>query len=272
MVDRDFLYENAPLIEVIAEIRWALQDVMAPSGVRIDPHFQAFAEDFRSAAAEKGFGFVERVVPENVPLEMVPYNVVFRYRKRQNQWPCMQIGPGVLTVNHVPPYKGWAEFEPHVASMIDMLLSTYPVPERYLHLNLLELRYIDGFQEKLRMTKPGPFIREHLQLHQDFPEAVLELCAGTLDDVEPSGVYRFPVREPANTTGSIQVGTGQANNEPAVLATFKLQLQDPKSIELDRGVLARWYSDAHKTVRNMFQGVTSDELKELMGPRKEIGG
>ena len=68
------------------------------------------------------------------------------------------------------------------------------------------------------------------------------------------------------------MGVGQANNEPAVLATFKLQLQDPKSIELDRGALGRWYSGAHKTVRKMFQGIASDELKELMGPRKEIGG
>lgn len=272
MQDKDFLYDNAPLVEVIAEIRWALQNVMAPSGVSIDPHFVAFAEDFRAAAANQGFGFVERVVPDNVPLEFVPHNVVFRYRKRQNQWPCLQIGPGVSTVNHVPPYDGWAEFEPHVSAMVDMLLSTYPVPNRYLNLTLIELRYIDGFRERHGMSKPGPFIREHLQLHQSFPDQLLAICDGSLDDVEPSGIYSFPVRIPKNSTGSIQVGMGQTQNEPAVIATFKLQRKEPSSIDLDRYSLSDWFNQAHGTLHTMFEALTSNQTKDLMGPKKAIGG
>lgn len=269
--ERDFLYENAPLIEVVAEARWELQKIMAPSGVRIDPHFSSFSEDFARLMAENGFGSVERVVPEAVPLELIPHHVVYRYRKRPNQWPCTQIGPGVISANHVPPYQGWEEFRSFLRNILQTLLSAYPVPDRYLKLNLLELRYIDGFKEQHGMLTPSRFIRENLQLQQGFPEALLALSSGGVDDVELSGTFRFPVRDPSGSQGSIQVDVGEVGSEPAVIATLRVRQVDHSDIKLDIEALCDWFDGAHGTVRGMFQSLTSDETKENMGPVTYIG-
>jgi uncharacterized protein (TIGR04255 family) len=209
IMERDFLYQNAPLVEVIAELRWALQNVMAPSGVSIDPHFSTFSDDFRAASVGLGFGFVERVVPETVPLELTPHVAVLRFRPRQNQWPCMQIGPGVLTANHVPPYAGWADFRSHVRRSIETLLAAYPNPQRYLNLNQLELRYINAFRGRHLMENPFLFVNEHLQLPHGIADGLLELCEGGVTAIDVSSTYGFPLKVLPGSSALIQLRSGQ---------------------------------------------------------------
>lgn len=271
MPEQDFLYENAPLIEVIAEIRWALQDVMGSSGIQIDPHFTAFSEDFEKAAAQLGFTHSEKLIPDNVPIEIVSNSVVHRYRKQPNEWPCMQIGPGVATANIVPPYQGWNEFRPHVQTMIDLLMRSYPLPERYLKINLLELRYIDGFRKIHGMVTPTTFARDNLQIRYELPQELLNLCDGGKEKIELQGTLKFPLAEPQNSVGSIQVGSGTAHNEPATMAVFRVRQHDVAPELIDANQLADWFDQAHSAVRGLFQAMLSDETKRLLGPKTAIG-
>ena len=271
MPEKDFLYDNAPLIEVIAEIRWALQNIMGSAGIQIDPHFTAFSEDFESAAKQLGFTHIEKLIPDNVPLEIVPKTVVFRYRNRPNLWPCMQIGPGVATANIVPPYQGWNEFRPHVRTMIDLLMRSYPLPERYLNIDRLELRYIDAFRKIHGMETPTIFVKNNLQIRYELPQELASICDGGQDKIELQGTFKFPLAEPQNAVGSVQVSTGTAHDEPATVAVFRVQQHDmaPELRGAER--LTEWFDQAHGTIRGLFQAMISDETRRLMGPKKAIG-
>ena len=47
------LYENPPLVEVIGELRWELQQIPSlPPEARIDPHFESFKQDLRDNKLE----------------------------------------------------------------------------------------------------------------------------------------------------------------------------------------------------------------------------
>ena len=62
-------YENAPLVEVIAEMHWDLRILDDATGTRIDPYYYLFQESFIEDAAHSGFKHIENVVPRLVPLE-----------------------------------------------------------------------------------------------------------------------------------------------------------------------------------------------------------
>jgi uncharacterized protein (TIGR04255 family) len=102
-VMKEFVYDKPPLIEVICEIRWRLQPLVSAPGTAIDPHFSSFSDDFTNMCKTSSFSLVERINPENVPVEFLAGHPIYRFRKQQNQWPLFQIGPGLLTVNDVPP-------------------------------------------------------------------------------------------------------------------------------------------------------------------------
>ena len=43
---RGFVYENAPLVEVVAEIRWQLKFLASAPNAKIDPYYELFRDDF----------------------------------------------------------------------------------------------------------------------------------------------------------------------------------------------------------------------------------
>jgi len=105
----DFVYKRAPLIEVIAEIHWNLKPLGSAPEAKIDPYFDLFKEAF-SEVIKDTLPFEERLVPIEIPVEFLSGQPHLRFRSKQGGWPLVQIGPGVMTINIVPPYNGWVEF------------------------------------------------------------------------------------------------------------------------------------------------------------------
>jgi uncharacterized protein (TIGR04255 family) len=159
----DFLYQNAPLIEVITELHWSLQPLIAIPNAAIDPHFAILSSKFTELARETGFVHVERLLPEQIPLEMMPHRAVFRFRRAAETWPLFQVGPGVFTANIVPPYQGWGDFRQSISSGLDLLLASYPLRPSYFRIEKLELRYIDGFTK--RHASPNTFRSYGISYH-----------------------------------------------------------------------------------------------------------
>lgn len=214
---KDFLYANAPLAEVIAEIHWKLDPIQAVPNAAIDPHYAGFESDFQAACAEKGFTNVERTVPDQVPREFLGHQVVRRYRKGPGVWPLFQTGPGILAMNIVPPYKGWQEFSPFVLEGIELLFLTYPIPERYLKIEKLHLRYIDAFTEDHGVTDRAEFVRSDLRMARELPAGVLHHAANTEEPVLQTAEATVSLTRPENSKGHIKIDTGHSGNRPAVI-------------------------------------------------------
>ena len=148
--------EKIPLIEIIVEIKWKLQE-LASLPARIDPHFEEFFKDFGNAVAQQGFNFFERLVPDEIPREFTAGQPLFRFRKKADGYPLFQIGYGLLTVNTAPtttePYTGWESFIETIKLATKTLFASYPVADKYLKIDHLELKYINAFDKDFGYEK-----------------------------------------------------------------------------------------------------------------------
>ena len=165
---RDFVYENPPLIEVIVEVHWEMQRLPSMDGA-IDPFYFDFVDKFRIAVKKKGFIFEEDITPPGVPIEFLGNQPVKRFRRKEKTWPLFQIGPGVMTVNIIPPYQGWEAFIPSIRDGLNALFNTHKGLKKSVKINRLVLRYINGFDKKFGMNHMGIFVDKKLNLSVPIP-------------------------------------------------------------------------------------------------------
>jgi uncharacterized protein (TIGR04255 family) len=264
----DYVYQNPPLIEVILEFHWELQTLGAiPDGL-FDPHFQAFREEFTARMKRLGFSQIEELVPHEVPLELLGHKVTARFRSGPNAWPVYQIGPGVLTVNIVPPYDGWAAFVPIVRDGIGALWESYPIPDRYLKFAGMELRYLDAFTAAHGMDRPSTFIRDDLALSIPIPQ-VITRAATSKDDIEQGGEISVPLAAVKHTRGHIKFGRGTFANKPATIVQFSARAGKSYGVKSPDDVIT-WANQAHDVIRGWFEACVSDRVKLKFGEKKRI--
>lgn len=88
---------NAPLQEVIFEIRWDLNINLA-SNREFDEGF-AIALGTLATLLKNDFPHVVRKIPDDFPADLLNYSTIYQFWKGENIWPVLQLGPGIFTVN-----------------------------------------------------------------------------------------------------------------------------------------------------------------------------
>jgi uncharacterized protein (TIGR04255 family) len=143
----DIRLPNAPLVEAVFELRWALP---GPSGTpwHIDPGFLPMRELFTKNVARLGFIEMRDIVG---PQDVLVGNAIARryYLAKDRDFPLMQMGPGMFASNQSAEYD-WPSFKRQVLNGTRAVLASYPpLPNFPLTPNYLELRYIDAFDAGL---------------------------------------------------------------------------------------------------------------------------
>src|SRR5690242_9194487 len=150
-------FRQPPLVEIVAEFRWDIGGVQAvpeqfagaplpvADGTAHEIHFMTFG----SKAAARGFGLFERVIPTGFPL--LAGQPTFRYRNTTavEGAPVFQLGPGVFTVNLVPPYQSWASFVPYIDLGLGLLFDSRSPEQQQVPFSEVRLRYFDAFGDNL---------------------------------------------------------------------------------------------------------------------------
>lgn len=134
------ILENKPLIEAIFELKWSLQQVS--SGPSIDPHYKLLIGRMYDRLSNE-YPFPERLPTATMPDEIAGYVVQHRFRKGKDEWPLVQIGPGIVTVNDTEKYT-WEDFKKRIDKVLAVLFKVYPDAENNLKIDSLLLRYIDA--------------------------------------------------------------------------------------------------------------------------------
>ena len=267
---QDFRYANPPLVEVVAEVHWAIKSLDSSPGLAIDPHFDAFHPAFATHIKEHGYAVHEQLRPDAAPMEFFGHQVTSRYRAKDGSWPCVQIGPGVLTVNMVPPYDGWKSFRANVEVALDVLYRAYPIAERYLTIETIQLRYIDAFSSKhLYDGHFGRFIREHLQISLSVPPEIT-VHASDVDDVVALVDLRLPLKAPVGGVGVIKIGPGNVNQQSVVVAQISVAVAPPRKAPQESQGILRWMDESHNVVRGWFANIVSKELERSFGERISV--
>jgi hypothetical protein len=139
---------KAPLVEVVFELRWMLQE--GPSGAPVlqsDPGLLPLLNGFATRATKAGF---KASIEMSHPLQTGPYGVVRRFFRRSDEpFPILQVGPGIFASNEGPDYD-WKSFKAQGLKGLRDLLDSYPKLEFFpLRPKSLELRYIDVFSKEV---------------------------------------------------------------------------------------------------------------------------
>src|SRR3972149_2871311 len=132
--------KNKPLVEAILEMKWSLQ---GPPNMQVDPHYKILLGRLFDRLSSE-YKTHQALSTASIPDEMAGYMVQHQFRIRENDWPLVQVGPGIITLNETTAYT-WNDFGNRARKVVSELYSAYPDKES-LRVNNLLLRYINAIE------------------------------------------------------------------------------------------------------------------------------
>lgn len=260
--------QNAPLVELIAEIRWrGALEVMYPFGegpalVTNAKALEEFYTRFGSHPNVMEFSQHERLVPVEAPAFM--HQSVYRFKKLNDEACMYHVGPGVFSTNAIPPYQSWDKFAPVIKRGIEALLAARLEAESDQPFMAVSLRYIDLFGHELIDGKSSAeFIRDILGLRVAIPEALTEHCSNERD-IKPFLQLQIPLKDAVIM--SLSVGEGVAVNRPGVIMDTSITTTVETSASIEAVMQA--LNNAHVILDSSFRKLI-EPIKHLMPAKGE---
>lgn len=248
--------ENAPLVEIIAEMRWD----SAPSaethiGMGLGPTLisntsaiEGFFMRMGAAAQALSHSETERLVPGGFPIIM--HQPIYRFRRSEAGQPqtLYQVGPGLFSANAVPPYESWNSFRPIVRAGVEALLKNRNADEATSPFNAMSLRYIDAFtSHHTQGMDVGRFITEILGIQVSVPSALSRHIRPD-STIKPMIQLHIPMND--GLVMSVGIGEGMVNSQPAIMmdTSVSTTLQVPATVEAAMAV----FELAHEAIDASF--------------------
>lgn len=257
----DITLSNPPLTEAWLELRWALRSIDPPLIMK-DPHFDSAWVNFYSRIHSR-FPTLESVNSE-LPDQVVPYQIRYRFRPEERKWPVLQIGPGVATLNYVDDYD-WKVFSKDALYLRSHLIQAYGSSNlKFTHI-FLRYRNIEPFNPLTNDVRE--FLRDKLNLHFDLPTP-----KGVGDDkVLPYPLEirtEFRINEP-KVTAALHLATAERRNidqkskEHVVLWELTVSSRTPSVPQIKNAAkFSNWLDDAHGIVHEWFFSLIDGQLWE----------
>jgi uncharacterized protein (TIGR04255 family) len=235
---------NAPLLEVIFEIKW---DITSKTDI-VD--FQYLHGDLYSNLKSK-YSHRENLLPPEVPLDIVKGNPVFRFREKQGSYPLVQIGPGLISLNTIDEKYFWNQFRDESNEVLRVLNEIYP---KYSELNLSPaLTYLDFFEYDKNKETPLEFINSNFQL--SLKDNFMSKTDSTMNDV--NFTFNYEVDE---KIVSLNLRNGKINNDKEGLVLQTKVFGKKRKYNTEK--LQEWLDSAHDLSSNMFKSLTNGKLYE----------
>lgn len=216
-------FPNAPLVELMVEVQWhhpaqvdddqAGQD-QASDRLR-DEEFAGLYEEISRGLAREGHTRSERLIPRGMQVDL--HSPLYRYTDSGNDAGKIvyQVGPGIFSINAVPPYKSWEDFRPAVVSGLRVLFDSLAVSGSPSEASSLELRYIDAFRDEfLEGATRQEFLAKTLGFGITLPEALARQLASNYD---PKFFLQFTAPLISGGDFSIRAGEAIVRNDKAVV-------------------------------------------------------
>jgi uncharacterized protein (TIGR04255 family) len=246
--------KNKPLIEAIFEVKWALRDIK--EGSLLDPHYKILVGSLFSKMKSE-YPFHEMLPAASIPDNIAGHIIQHRFRKGEKQWPLIQIGPGILTVNDTESYI-WEEFEQKVIQAVNALFEVYPEPEA-LKINSLLLRYIDAVEFDFASGNIFDFLADKMKTIIQ-PHSGLFGATG-VDSVPLSFDWRFSFTC-AKPEGVIHLRfiRGKKENVDSLIWETMVQSSKEQILQMPSRI-SDWLNGAHTLTDDWFFKLIEGELE-----------
>ncbi|MBA7668836.1 hypothetical protein ES703_76953 [subsurface metagenome] len=244
--------KNPPVLEALFELKWRLQD----KPFRTDPHYKILIGSMYDKLKSE-YPFHEQLPASSIPDELVGYVIQHRFRKDQNQWPLIQLGPGIIVLNDTQKYS-WSDFSDRISKMLEALFASYPDADKNLDFNSSLLRYINAIPFNYDEKNIFQFVKERLKVTVDVVDKLFE---DTGVNSSPSGInlgFTFPSNKPPGSI-RLQFNRGKIKDSDALIWETYVQSLDketPKNIDTALG----WADTAHILSEDWFFKLVKGEL------------
>ena len=244
------VYENPPIVEAVCEFRFQPSqtwDWTIP-GLVYDKVKHQFPQKRQQAAVQ-----VELRAEEEKFAQSVRPGVVRMQFVREDGRALIQVGPNLLSVNHLKPYPKWGVFK----HMIHQALEVYWQVTSPQSFRRIGLRYINRIEMPANQVK----IEDYLLSVPTVPKAAPQTFAGWAQRVE------IPFE---NMNGMLVLQSGNLHEEGQMGIVFLLDL-DFITLRADRVTsdsAAEWVERAHSEVESTFEACVTDKARELFGDVK----
>lgn len=238
---------NAPLIEVIFEIRWQItnqNDIV---------EFQYLHGDLYSQL-KKDFPIRENLLPPEMPIDALRGVPVFRFRKEKNGYPLYQLGPGLLTINITDDNYYWDKFEKQINDILDSFVNVYPRSSKLKFIP--SLAYVDFFELNTPPNNPLDFINQNLniKIEQSFIN----------EPLENKGLNFLLNYKMEQDLLSLDIKSGQYNKIPGLVLQSKFIGENNV---YSRESLTNWINHSHKILSEVFKNIIKEDLYKTFKPQ-----
>ncbi|MBI5788034.1 MAG: TIGR04255 family protein [Candidatus Schekmanbacteria bacterium] len=247
------ILKNKPLVESILEIKWTLASP-APN-ILIDPHYKLLLGRLYERLSSN-YPEHEQLPSAMIPDEMAAHIVQHRFRYSSGDWPLVQIGPGIITINDTHKYT-WDDFRSRCIDIIHKLFSAHPKPSD-LKIEGLFLRYIDAVEFDYESTDIYTFLREKMKVTLELPQNLFTNNIRKLPNLF-SWQSAFSC---ANPKGMVTVcfATGHKEAKPALLWETMVHTTGANVPPLPEG-FQKWIDSAHTITDDWFFKIIEGELE-----------
>jgi len=248
------ILKNKPLVEAIFELRWELQSIK--TGINIDPHYKLLIGRLYDRVC-KEYPFHEQLPTANIPEEMVSYVVQHRFRKGENKWPLIQIGPGIMTVNDTEGYV-WEDFGERTLKAVEALFKAYPDAKENLKINRLLLRYIDAIHFDFENEDIFVFLKENLKTEIHLYEKLFENTTVEKRASQLDLRFSFPIQSPEGVI-YLRFAKGKKNEIPALIWETMVEITG-KDAQKIQSQIEQWLNEAHDLTDDWFFKLIEGDL------------
>jgi len=248
------ILKNKPLIEAILEVKWALASP-AP-GVQIDPHYKILLGRLYDKVSGD-YPEHEQLPTATIPDEIVGQTVQHRFRYGPNDWPLLQVGPGILTLNDTHKYV-WSDFRSRSLTAIDKLFEAYPKPTD-LKIESLLLRYIDAIEFDYLTSSLFEFIKDKMKVTISLPGSLFANQEIRQNPDVFSLQAAFVCQNPKGLV-TVRFASGQKDARPALLWETLVESKGDSVPIMPKG-FAGWIDTAHTITDDWFFKLIEGELE-----------
>lgn len=262
------IYRNAPLVEMIAEVRWGLTPIASIPNAGIDPFYDVLKQSLKKYTSDFGYPVVQEIVPPEIPRELLAGTATTQFRKTSGAWPLFQLGPGLFTINMADGYKGWKGcFREEVALGIKSLYEAHPAP-KMLQITSIKLIAIDVFSAEHGFKNYLEYSKNFLGLGRVLPENFVNQYAKEDESFEVNSETKFQLKNLEDSLARVNISGGQKNNKKALI--LQTAIESNKNLEGVETVM-RWFDEAHLVHRKMFRSLLTAQLRQILDPLEVHG-
>ncbi|QDQ85801.1 TIGR04255 family protein [Paraburkholderia megapolitana] len=266
-------FENAPLIELVAELRWGAPAVVPLSAIASPPFATAhanlnteldtFVDQFGRNIAGAGYVLTERLLPLGV--SYIPFQPSHRFRRADASegTSLFSLGVGIFSANITPPYKTWESFRPIVKLGVEALLKSRSEDATKLPFVTVSLRYLNAFHSNLTRGQSAMEFMETLGIRFSLPES-LQARVDKSRAIKPMLLLSVPIS--GNRVMNMNVGDAVLNGQSAVLMDNVVASKEPVDPTVD-AVMAE-FDAAREVIHDVFVQSTKP-IVDLLAPTKD---